>query len=145
MFCVVFIGKSYGIIETLRRKNLFCHFVFHLWNWSVYVFEKHDSLTLKRLGSTKRSYILKQTCSFQLHFCLSMCDLLADNTREKVNGLWKKMVQNFVINLYCYGTVTNSHHISINKFLGLYRLSIKISRIFMLTIFKYNPCYMHGL
>ena len=33
----------------------------------------------QRLVSTKRLHILKQTCSFQLHVCLSMCDLLVDS------------------------------------------------------------------
>ena len=28
--------------------------------------------------STKRSHILKQTCSFQLQICLSMCDILVN-------------------------------------------------------------------
>ena len=30
------------------------------------------------LVSTKRPRILKQTCTFQLQICLSMCDLLVD-------------------------------------------------------------------
>ena len=36
------------------------------------------SLTLQCLMYTKTSYILNQTCSFQLQVCLSMCDLLVD-------------------------------------------------------------------
>ena len=35
-------------------------------------------LTLLCLVSNKRSHVLKQTCSFQLQACLSMCDLLVD-------------------------------------------------------------------
>ena len=35
-------------------------------------------LTLLCMVSTKRSHVLKQTCSFQLQACLSMCDLLVD-------------------------------------------------------------------
>ena len=35
-------------------------------------------LALQYLISTKRSYILKQTCSFRLQVCLRMCDLLLD-------------------------------------------------------------------
>ena len=35
--------------------------------------------------STKRSHILKQTCSFQLQVCLSMCDILVDIRHERVN------------------------------------------------------------
>ena len=38
-------------------------------------------LTLWRLGSIKRSYILKQTWSFQLQVCLSMLDSLVDTRR----------------------------------------------------------------
>ena len=38
-------------------------------------------LTLSSLVFTKRSYIPKQTCSFQLQVCLSMYDLLV-NTRR---------------------------------------------------------------
>ena len=34
-----------------------------------------NRLTLQCLVSTKRSHILKQTCSFQLQVCLSVCDL----------------------------------------------------------------------
>ena len=36
------------------------------------------SLTLYWMLSTKRSYILKQTCSSKLQVCLSLCDLLVD-------------------------------------------------------------------
>ena len=45
-----------------------------------------DRLTLYRPVSTKRSYILKQTCSFQLQVCLSMYDLFVDTRRWRVNG-----------------------------------------------------------
>ena len=38
----------------------------------------------KRLLSTKKSYIFKQTCSFQLLICLSMYDLLADTSTQRV-------------------------------------------------------------
>ena len=36
--------------------------------------------------STKRSYILKQTCSSKVQVCLSMFDLLRDTRRERFNG-----------------------------------------------------------
>ena len=36
----------------------------------------YQSLSLTLMpGGTKRSHILKQTCSFQLQVCLSMCDI----------------------------------------------------------------------
>ena len=41
-------------------------------------------LTLQCLMSTKRSYILKQTCSFQLHVCLSRCDILMNIRHKRV-------------------------------------------------------------
>ena len=34
--------------------------------------------------STKMSHILKQTCSFQLRICLSICDLLVDTRNQRV-------------------------------------------------------------
>ena len=39
--------------------------------------------------STKRAQIVKQTCSFQLEVCLSMCDLLVDIRHKMVNNqIW---------------------------------------------------------
>ena len=46
-------------------------------------------LTLQCLMSTKRSYILKQTCSFQLHVCLSMCDILMNMRHKRVKEHFK--------------------------------------------------------
>ena len=37
--------------------------------------------------STKRLHILKQTCSFQLQVCLSMCDLLVDIRHQRFKEL----------------------------------------------------------
>ena len=36
--------------------------------------------------SAKRSYLLNKTCSFQLQFCLSMCDLLVDTSHESAKA-----------------------------------------------------------
>ena len=47
------------------------------------------ALTLKYLLSTKRSYILKKTCSFELQICLSMYDILVDIRYLRVNYLTK--------------------------------------------------------
>ena len=38
------------------------------------------------LASTKKSYILKHTCSFQLQVCLSIYDLLVDTRHLRVNN-----------------------------------------------------------
>ena len=38
--------------------------------------------------STKRSHILKQTCSWKLQVCSSMCDLLVDIRHWRVKRLW---------------------------------------------------------
>ena len=55
-----------------------------IWNMQT-MFLKHqviatilNNLTLQCLVPSKRSCILKQTCSFQLQVCLSMHDLLVD-------------------------------------------------------------------
>ena len=45
------------------------------------------SLTLNCLVTTKRSHILKQTCSFPLQVYLSMCGLLVKNRHKMVNSL----------------------------------------------------------
>ena len=51
--------------------------------WHLKSFMK-NVLTLQRLVFTRRSYIIKQTCSFQLQICLSMHDLLVDTRRNSV-------------------------------------------------------------
>ena len=45
--------------------------------------------------STKRSHILKQTCSWKLQVCLSMCDPLVDSRHWRV----KKIVLDMEINV----------------------------------------------
>ena len=40
---------------------------------------------LECLVSTKRSYIFKQTCSWKLKVCLTMCDLLVDTRHQRIN------------------------------------------------------------
>ena len=45
------------------------------------------SLTLNCLVTTKRSHILKPTCSFPLQVCWSMCGLLVKNRHKMVNSL----------------------------------------------------------
>ena len=42
----------------------------------------------KSMVSTKRSYMLKQTCNFHIEVCLSMYDLLLDNTCQMVNHVF---------------------------------------------------------
>ena len=39
--------------------------------------------------STKKSHIPKQTCSFQLQVCLSMCDLLVDIRHQRFKELYR--------------------------------------------------------
>ena len=43
--------------------------------------QKSDKINLLTPLSTKRSYILKQTCCFQLQICLSMYKLLLDTIK----------------------------------------------------------------
>ena len=42
----------------------------------------------KSMVSTKRSYLLKQTCNFHIEVCLSMHDLLLDNTCQMINHVF---------------------------------------------------------
>ena len=51
--------------------------------WHLKSFMK-NVLTVQRLVFTRRSYTIKQTCSFQLQICLSMHDLLVDTRRNSV-------------------------------------------------------------
>ena len=49
----------------------------------------HGFLTLQYLMSTKRSHIIKQTCSWKLQVCLSMCDLSVDTCTKGLNQ-WRQ-------------------------------------------------------
>ena len=52
------------------------------------------SLTLYCLVSTERPHLFKQTCSFQLQVCLSMCDLSVDTRHQRVkNKYFAKYLQ----------------------------------------------------
>ena len=44
---------------------------------------------------TKRSQILKQTCSFQIHVCLSMSELLVDIRHLRVNDMRMRGIKFF--------------------------------------------------
>ena len=48
---------------------------------------------------TKRSHILKQTCSFELQVCLNMCDLYVTTRHERVNNLIHKTIAIFVVSI----------------------------------------------
>ena len=54
-------------------------------------------LTLEHLFSTKRSYILKQTCSCKLQVCFSMYELLVDTRHWRIKAVlegseaWSKL------------------------------------------------------
>ena len=62
------------MLWTPRVARFYCNIFYFAW-------------TLKYLVSTKRSYILKQTCSFELQICLSMYDILVDIRYLRVNYL----------------------------------------------------------
>ena len=47
--------------------------------------------------STKRSHILKQTCSFQLQVCLSRCDILVQSSVQV--QIYQQKYQNNVIDV----------------------------------------------
>ena len=58
-------------------------------------------LTLYRLASTKRSYLLKQTYRFHLQVCLSMYDLLVDTSRWRIKSMHSiHEIQNMWENLH---------------------------------------------
>ena len=97
-FCHILFGISISLLFIMRSENLEMNYknvhpainfpsiqlfyAYGLVSWPVF-FDKiaesqNSTLTLSCLISTKRSHILKQTCSFQLQVCLSMCDLLVD-------------------------------------------------------------------
>ena len=46
----------------------------------------HNGLTLYRLVSTKRLHILKETYSWKLQICLSVCNLLLDTRHSRVKS-----------------------------------------------------------
>ena len=62
------------MLWTPRVARFYCNNFYFAW-------------TLKYLESTKRSYILKQTCSFELQISLSMYDILVDIRYLRVNYL----------------------------------------------------------
>ena len=102
---VVFVvpsGNTTSHISTLWREHAINRFV--------------QLLILKHLVSTKRPYILKQTCSWKVQVCLSMYDLLVDTRRQRVT-----------MNLSKHGT--KSHLIKISRGLNNYPATHKLSVI----------------
>ena len=57
-----------GFPPKIRFLHIHCPYI---QPWKMWL-----NLTLWCLVVTKRSHILKQTCSFQPQVCLSVCDLL---------------------------------------------------------------------
>ena len=57
--------------------------------------------------STERSHILKQTCSFQLQDCLSVCELLVDIRHWSVKNIKFSTCE---LTLICLLEKLNTHH-----------------------------------
>ena len=64
------LGSSHMFVHYLVRHKSYCILNFFTFYFSEILWN------LQRLVSTKRSHILKQTCSFHLQVCLSMYKLL---------------------------------------------------------------------
>ena len=73
--------------KKLKNRGKNCHtcnkiilisgiFWLYLQNRSMKICLYWVFLTLKRLASSRRSCILVKTCSFELQFCLGICNLL---------------------------------------------------------------------
>ena len=63
--------------------------------------------------SSDRSHILKQTCSWKLQFCLSMCDLLVDIRHERVKESLRRVE--------CKWTKINTKYLWISRYIKLYK------------------------
>ena len=88
--------------------------------------------------STKRSHILKQTCSFQLQACLSMCDLLADTGILRLSKLSNKIQRFSNSNIFERGHV--DFMFSVN---GLFKKLQRISAFY--SIFRAFIFYFYIL
>ena len=77
----------------------------------IETFYSQPSSTILCLVSTERSYVLKQTCSFQLQGYLSKHELLVDTGHQR----FKKNCGNLFFMLFCNTTknVINTSYVSV--------------------------------
>ena len=72
--------KCFLLLLLILNKQMFVR-IFPLIVFTV-------KFNCKSMVSTKRSYLLKQTCNFHIEVCLNMYDLLLDNTCQMVNHVF---------------------------------------------------------
>ena len=73
----------WSLFLILKRDSNTPIFLWNLRNFKNTYFEEH-------LRTTASAYIVKQTCCFQLHVCLSMYDLLVDTRCQRVKSGWQE-------------------------------------------------------
>ena len=91
-FIPVEIGRPGRLLNVLYTFNLRTvstgiriTFVWKLSPYTQYVSSWDYFINSLMPGTTKRSHIFKETCSFQVQVCLSMCDLLLCTRQKRVN------------------------------------------------------------